>query len=179
MCVVGLEYTRQGFNSDTVNILMNSWRTGTKKQYEPYLKKWFNYTKFKSINAYTPSIQEALAFLSDLFYEGLSYNQINTARSALSTFIVYDFNVTFGKMPIVKRFMKGVYESRPVFPRNIFVWDVSIVFRYFKTLPEPQMLSLKELTHKLVMLMSLISGGQRAQTLHTLDIADTCFTFTI
>ena len=54
----------------------------------------------------------------------------------------------------------------------MFIWDVSIVFTYFKTLPEPSVLSLKLLTHKLVLLMSLISGGQRSQTLHSIDIAD-------
>jgi len=110
---------------------MNSWRTGTKKQYEPYLKKWFEYARLHSINPYKHDIQKALAFLTILFNNNSSYNQVNTARSALSTFIIYDNNMTFGKMPIVKRFMKGVYESKPTFPRNLFVWDVSIVFKYF------------------------------------------------
>jgi len=67
MHIVCLEYQRQGFEKDTVSILMNSWRTGTKKQYEPYLKKWFEYARLHSINPYKPDIQKALAFLTILF----------------------------------------------------------------------------------------------------------------
>ena len=153
---------------------MNSWRSSTKAQYEPYLKKWFLYANKEKIDAYNPALQDALTFLSILFNEGQSYNQINTARCALSTCIMHKNHLTFGKLPIVKRFMKGVYESKPTFPRNVFVWDGSIVFKYFLSLPHPRELSLKVLTEKLVLLMSLISGGQRAQTLHCLDVKDLC-----
>ena len=108
-------YKEQGFNQDTVSILMQSWRTSTKNQYRPFLKRWLKYAQDNNFSPCNPNIQEPLSFLTELFKEGLSYNQINTASSALSSLINYG-NVSFGKTPVVKRFMKGVFESRPFFP---------------------------------------------------------------
>ncbi|CAH3035464.1 unnamed protein product, partial [Pocillopora meandrina] len=54
-------------------------------------------------------------------------------------------------------------------PRYKEVWDVSIVLRFLKTLSPVSSLSLKNLSLKLVMLLSLVTA-QRGQTLHLLDI---------
>ena len=169
MSSVRIDFLRQGFSNSTVDILMDSWRVGTEKQYEPALKKWLNYCK-KGINPYDPSLPDALHFLSELFNQGCSYDQIKTARSALSSIIRPTNNITFGRLPIVKRFMKGIYEKRPSFPKNYFVWDVSILLNYFRSSPNVEQMSLKHLSQKLVLLMSIVSGGQRVQTLHSIVI---------
>jgi len=57
----------------------------------------------------TASIQYPPNFLQSLVDKGKSYNQINTACSALSVVISYG-NPTFGKILTVKRFLKGVFE---------------------------------------------------------------------
>ena len=113
----------------------------------------------------------ALEFLQNLVSRNCSYSQINTTCSAMSAIIDYG-NPTFGKLLIVKRFFKGTFELKPTFPRHCFIWDVSKVFSYFRSLPNPDKLSLKVLTQKLVMLMLLLSGGQRAQTIHCICTED-------
>ena len=117
-------------------------------------------------------MQQALGFLTTLHEDGCSYNQICTARSALSALITCDKNYTWGKLPIVQRFMKGVFERSPKLPKYFCTWDVKIVFNYFRSLEMPNKLSLKVLGAKLALLMVLVSGGQRSQTIHSLNIQD-------
>ena len=74
-----------------------------------------------------------------------------------------------GSHALIKRFLKGVFELRPSLLRYTTTWDVSIVFNYIKSLSENGLLSLKELTLKLVTLLTILSG-QRCQTIHFLDI---------
>ena len=115
-----------------------------------------------------PPVRTVLNFLVVLFNQGLSYSALNTARSALSTFIMLD-NTPAGSHHLIVRFMKGVFNKRPYLPKNTVTWDVSIVLRYFTTLPFNKYLSRKILTLKLSVLLALLSG-QRLQTLKALDI---------
>ena len=124
----------------------------------------------KQVDFFYPSIIEVLAFLTDMFEKGLSYSSINTARSAISTFISID-NVPVGQVPLICRFMKGVFNERPCLPRYRTTWDVNLVLQYLKSLSPVKDISLKMLSKKLVMLFALLSA-QRAQTLHLLDIHD-------
>ena len=116
-------------------------------------------------------MNHALTFLLELFNDGLGYSAINTARSALSTFITID-SQPVGQAPLVKRFMKSVFNSRPALPRYQVTWDVDMVLRYFKQLGPNKNLSLSLLTQKLAMLALLLSG-QRTQTIHLFMFA-TC-----
>ena len=54
-------------------------------------------------------------------------------------------------------------------PRYIQMWYVSVVLRYLKFLSPAPLLSMKNLTLKLVMLMALVSLS-RANLLHKLDL---------
>ena len=67
------------------------------------------------------------------------------------------------------RFLKGVYESRPSVPQYVETWDVKVVLKFLANQHPPTKLSLKQLTLKLVMLVSLVSG-QRGQSIQLLDI---------
>ena len=104
-----------------------------------------------------------------MFEKDLSYSSLNTARSALSTIVTVD-SVSIGLHPLVVRFLKGAFNLRPPVPRYKEVWDESIVLRFLKTLSPVASLSLKNLSLKLVMLLSLVTA-QRGQTLHLLDIS--------
>lgn len=101
----------------------------------------------------------------------MGYSALNTARSALSTMIFVHSNEhsSFGQHPLVCRFMKGTFESRPSLPRYQDTWDVTVVLNYLMKLGAPSPLSMKNLTLKVVMLMALLSG-QRRQILHSLRI---------
>ena len=92
-------------------------------------------------------------------------------RSVLSSVINQQKSVSFGNIPIVKRYMKGIFESNPTLPKFHFTWNVSLLFNYFRNMQDIHVLDIQKLTQKLVMLMALISGGQRAQTIHSIRVS--------
>ncbi len=94
---------------------------------------------------------------------------MNTARSALSSIMFSCQGDSVGNHKWVKRLMKGVFLEKPSLPRYQVTWDVSKVLDLLKTWALNDLLLLKFLTFKLVMLMGLLSG-QRVQTLHLMDI---------
>ena len=87
------------------------------------------------------------------------------ARSIFSSVINQQQSVSFGNIPIVKRYMKGIFENNPILPKFQFIWNASLLFDYFHNMQDIHALDIQKLTQKLVMLMTLILGGQRAQTL--------------
>ena len=70
--------------------------------------------------------------------------------------------------PIIK-FIAGVYNLKPSAPALSFVWDVSIIFRFFGNSGPNEELSDKILTQELILFLLLL-GGQGVQTLLTFHI---------
>lgn len=112
--------------------------------------------------------------MTNLFQSGQGYSVLNTARSALSTFIVSPTGLTIGNSPLVKRFMKGVFELRPSIPRYKYIWDVSIVLNFIGNFYPNEDLSLPVLSFKCVMLLAL-SSMQRVQTLKAINVTSIKF----
>lgn len=104
-----------------------------------------------------------------LFQSGLSYSAINSSRSALSALGLCFDNILVGKHPTVIRFMRGVHNLRPSSQNNVHIWDVSMVLRFLRSLSPVADLSLKNLTFKLVMMISL-TNASRVQTICMLNI---------
>lgn len=115
-----------------------------------------------------------LEFLTEQFHLGIGYSAISTVRSALSTFISLE-GYPAGSHPLIRRFLRGVFNLRPALPKYETTWDTSLVLKYLKKLSPVKRLSLKFLTFKLVMLFALLTG-QRSQTLHKLLIKDMILT---
>ena len=95
------------------------------------------------------------------------------ARSALSSFV---YNNKFGSEPLVARFMKGCFESRPKFKYvSLFPkWDPTKVIDFLCTWYPNDTLSLKELTLKCCFLLILITG-QRVQTMANILVQNISF----
>lgn len=115
------------------------------------------------------SIEKVLDFLAELVQNGYSYSAINTARGALSAIMTPHKDKTVGNHPLVKRFLKGVFEMRPTKPRYTTTWNVGKVLVQLKRLSPVRNLNLKQLTLKLAMLLALTTA-QRLQTLQALDL---------
>ena len=77
----------QGFDNDTVDILMTSWRKGTFSNCSLYMSKWFEFALFSKVSPVEPPVQVALVLLTSLARQEKSLNQICMARSALSSVI--------------------------------------------------------------------------------------------
>ena len=85
--IIRERFVNSGFDVCTTDILMSSWRDGTKDAYKPFVKKWVVYASQHNVSITHPTLPQGLAFLSTLFKHGSSYSQINIARSTLSTII--------------------------------------------------------------------------------------------
>ena len=111
------------------------------------------------------------SFSTSLVRQGKSFNQICMARSALWSMIKQQQNVSFGNIPNVIRNTKGIFENNPILPQFQFAGNVLLLFNYFRNMQEIPALDIQKLTKKLVMLMTLISGSQRAQTIHSIRVS--------
>ena len=123
-------------------------------------------------NPYTASFEQGTDFLADLFHSSdSSYGVIAAARSALSAILPMRDGTPFGKHPLVSRTLKGIFKSRPVFPKSsrIITFDTNILLAYMDSLPTNEELILEMLTKKLCTLLCILSG-QRAQTITALRI---------
>ena len=74
-----------------------------------------------------------------------------------------------GKHPLVVRLMRRVYNARPPQPRYTTTWDVGQVLHHISSLERNRDLSLKQLSHKLVVLLAL-ANASRASEIYALDI---------
>ena len=75
----------QGIQGKPMEILLNSWREGTKKQYTTYIPQWAQHYHKNNADQTKPSLAQILGFLTELPFT-LGYGAIATARSALSSF---------------------------------------------------------------------------------------------
>ena len=96
--------------------------------------------------------------MTDLFEQGPGYSAMNTFRSALSQVLHRPTGVSFGELPTVKKFLKGVFQEKPTLPRYSVTWDPAILLSYLKALSPVNELTLKMLTHKTVALLGLLSA---------------------
>ena len=101
--------TSAGVSQTAADIIMQSWRPPTTKQYGCYLKRWVQFCLEQNIDKINPSLGEMLAFLTKLHNDGLSYSAIYTAKSTLSSMfeIIHKRDIT--KEILIQRFMKGYY----------------------------------------------------------------------
>ena len=94
-------------------------------------------------------------FLADLHSEGYQSSSLNVFCSAISSVHDKVDGVEIGKHPIISCLLKGAFHLRPPLSRYSSTWDVDVVLRYLKDLGPTITLSLRSLTHKLVMLLAL------------------------
>ena len=110
-----------------------------------------------------------IEFLTVQFEQGKQYSTLNSYRSSISATHIPLDGVQVGRHPLVSHLMKGVFHLRPPQPRYTGRWDVTKVLQCLKTRGDTRSLSIKDLTHKLVMLMAL-ANADRASDLCALDI---------
>ena len=163
-------FKQRGISDKAAAIILSSWAPGTRKQYQPYIEKWLQFCAKWESYRYDIPVKIVLDFLVTLYEQNLEYTTINTARSAISAIAVPKDNVTnIGGHPVISRFMKGIFRSKPPNLRYETTWDIEPVLTYLSSLGTPSTMSLKTLSTKLVMLVALVTA-QRGQSLHMMDI---------
>lgn len=159
-------YIRKNINLECLPVFMNSLSKNTLKQYNTSFSKWWRFCVTNSIAIFNPSLNDVLMFLNTEFSAGAAYQTLNCHRSALKQlFYIED------KDNIIKRFLKGTFRMKPVFPKYNQTWDPKIVINYLSTFFPSNTLPLAKLTHKLITLMALVTS-HRVQTFSLIKISN-------
>ena len=64
-------FEQRGISSQATDIIIQSWTSGTRKQYQPYIKKWLEFCHGRENNLYDPPIATVFDFLVSLNEKGL------------------------------------------------------------------------------------------------------------
>eukprot|EP00794_Sanderia_malayensis_P004314 gene4314-4887_t len=162
--LIGQYFTNTEYSAEVKEIIMDSWRGSTKSKYNSILNRWQIFCSQWKENSLRPTINSVLEFLLQLHKGGCLYSGLSAARSALASIIVIPGYSSLSEHPMIARFLKGIFNRHPPLPKYVHIWDINKVLGFYKTLPDNEQLSLKEITQKLVMLL-LILGARRKQTL--------------
>ena len=111
-----------------------------------------------SVDPFSAHVSQILAFLADQFKAGKQYRSLNVYRSALSSVHLPVDGFPVGQHLLVSRLLKGAFNTRPPMPKYEKTWEVHRVTVYLRSLGENSDLGLKLLTHKLAMLLALVSA---------------------
>lgn len=71
--------------------------------------------------------------------------------------------------PLVNKYFNGLFNLYPPKQKMTFVWDVKIIFDHFRNWSKNELLSDKQLSQKLCLLL-LILGGQRVNTIQHFSV---------
>ena len=157
---------------DVADVIMQSWRTSTQKQYQVYMNQWVQFCLQRPQDP-QPTVTAVLDFLHSLFKQVLSYSALNTAGSAISNVDMQNNNVQ-GHTPVGRHMLVCRYlNMRKPTLKYSNIWSVDIVLDYLSSLWPLDQLTLKQLTVELIILIALTTG-RRCQTLAFLDVSHDC-----
>ena len=157
-----------GLSEKASQLLIKGWRKGTRTAYDAAWNRWASWCNQREIDPVQATVADVTEFLTNLYEDGLQYSTINGYRSAISSIHPLMEGHSVGKHPIITKIMAGVFNERPPTPKYNHTWDVNTVLHHFKAQEANDKLSIKELTHKLTMLLALTSAG-RASELQSLN----------
>ena len=166
--------TKIGFSDEVTNMILNSRRASTQKQYDPHIKAWESFCISQNKDAVFTTVPIILQFLISLYHKGLSYSTINTARSAIASCVELPNGAQLGNDRDVHSFMKGIFNVKPPRQQKVATWDPEIVLTFLKN-NRLNACDLLTVGRRLATLILLVSG-QRPQILVALRLQ--CMTLT-
>ena len=161
-------YKDKGILDEIAETIMQSWRYDTCK-YDTYRKQWLQFCSQRICDQMYPTLVTVLESLHVLRKRNLGYSVLNSARGMLSSFAAIE-EYDADKQPLVCRYMKGVYNSNPSLPKQLFTWDAGAVVRYLSSItPKP----LLDISRKLTSLLTILCGQHGREILSVMDIRNT------
>ena len=157
-----------GISEETKELLLGSWKSGTRSSYDSAWNKWSSWCSSREIDPFSAPLAAILDFLTWMYKEGYQYRTLNVHRSAISSVLPYIDGVPIGQLPIVKQLMKGVLQNNPPLPKYQFSWDLDIVLKYLSALPINKKLDFSVLGKKLSILLAL-AAPKRISEIARLD----------
>ena len=147
-----------------------SWRGSTQQRYEGPWKVWTSWCVQRQKCPFSAPVNDILTFLAEQFNSrDLAYRTIAVYKACISQLHDPIEGRQLGNLPLVSRFMKGIFELRPPQPKLCSIWPVSKVLSHFAGQEPLEGLSLKDLTLKLTILLALTLAA-RAHKMAALNL---------
>ena len=84
----------------------------------PHLTRWFSFCSEGGLQPLNTDATSGAEFLTQFFRKfSCEYSSINTACSALSSFLPEVNGFTIGEQPLTKRLLRGMFKGGPTSPR--------------------------------------------------------------
>jgi len=160
----------EGISEHAADLVVGSWRDGTKVAYNSAWSKWGSWCNPQQIDPFQATVANVVNFLSNLHREGYEYSTIHSHRSAISSFHPVIDEIQIGQHSLVFKLLNVIVNDRPTKPRYTSTWDVKQVLDYIESLDNNDKMSIMQLAQKTAMLMALLSAC-RGSELQAVDIA--------
>ncbi|KAJ8912437.1 hypothetical protein NQ315_006104, partial [Exocentrus adspersus] len=159
-------FRRKGIPSEAVDTMIRSLSENALSQYSSTLRQWWEFCQLRKFSPFDGNvwsvpniltIPNIILFLHSIFeLTKNSYISFNTHRAALSLIT----GAELGENVNIKRFMKGIFRTRPTRPKYEFTWNPKDVLNFLRDSPDTD---LKSLSYKLATLL-VLTTGHRIQT---------------
>ncbi|XP_058799080.1 uncharacterized protein LOC131668714 [Phymastichus coffea] len=163
-------FKKKDLEEATIEIMLSSVANSTMKQYNSALEYWWKFCKESALDPFNAGDKEIVNCLTRKFNEGAAYGTLNSLRSAIA--LINQENNS--DSPLLNRFFRGVFRTRPTAPKYCCTWDVEVVLNMLETWNPLSALSLQNLTFKLVLLLALGSAF-RVQSIALIKIKNIRF----
>ena len=181
MACMRRQYEEKGFSAEVIEVLLESCRSSTRKQYQSAWGIWCGWCRERFLDPVSAPLKDILAFLVACEKKGLSYNTLGVYRSAISLYHKRIGGVAVGQCDDVSRLIKAFFIRNPPKPKYAWTWEVEPVISFLRGIPPWRVLSLKMLTLKTVLLLGLVTLGRVSSLVYIdidlLSVSDSCLKF--
>ena len=153
-----LSKLNSGLNLEDIDFLSNHLAPGTKAGYGCAFNLFRSFCQELNEDPFSCGPHVLVKYIRNMYNSGAEYSTINHHRSSISKFHAGSTSgVTVGNHPLVSQAVKAVFRLKPPLPKYVKTFDISRVFRFLKTLPTNDELSLKQLSLKALFLLTAAS----------------------
>ena len=118
-CVISSKnQEQQTFQQESIRIIQQSRRPSTTKTYDNYIGKWKVFCRKRGMGPISTSLDQSIELLTKIFESCVGYSSVGIA---LSSVLIMDNGISFGKHPLVQQFLKGIFNLRSALPRQFVV----------------------------------------------------------
>lgn len=139
--------------------------------YDSPVTKWTIFCNKNNLNFKHVSVKYVAQFLQTLVDQKLSYSTVNTARSALSSFVKLTEGGTVGHNEYLTLLLQGAFNLNPPRSRHSVTWDPEVVLAVFRKGQLPEELPTEQVAKRLALIILLLSA-QRPQILRALRLSN-------
>ncbi len=132
------------------------------------LRRWETCCNKLNENLIYPSVNTMLEFFLQLYKGGCLCSGLCAARSALASVVSIAGYSSISEHPMIARFLKGIFNRHPL-AKYVQIRDINVVLSLYNRLPENPLLSLEDLTQKLLMLLKILGARRKNSVRSTVD----------